>query len=76
MIVEEIKSKKTTRSLQGLINYMLDTEHNGEKLDYSHISNCYSVDTDMAVVEMDLIQRQNTRTKLDKTLHLVVSFPE
>ncbi|ENP7383821.1 relaxase/mobilization nuclease domain-containing protein [Vibrio parahaemolyticus] len=55
---------------------MLDTEHNGEKLDYSHISNCYSVDTDMAVVEMDLIQRQNTRTKLDKTLHLVVSFPE
>ncbi|TON54628.1 hypothetical protein CGH56_09995, partial [Vibrio parahaemolyticus] len=30
----------------------------------------------MAVVEMDLIQRQNTRTKLDKTLHLVVSFPE
>ncbi|MCQ9090983.1 TraI/MobA(P) family conjugative relaxase [Vibrio alginolyticus] len=76
MIVEEIKSKKTTRSLQGLINYMLDTEHNGDKLDYSHISNCYSVDTDMAVVEMDLIQRQNTRTKLDKTLHLVVSFPE
>ncbi|ELB2105039.1 relaxase/mobilization nuclease domain-containing protein [Vibrio parahaemolyticus] len=76
MIVEEIKSKKTTRSLQGLINYMLDTEHNGEKLDYSHISNCYSIDTDMAVVEMDLIQRQNTRTKLDKTLHLVVSFPE
>ena len=75
MIVEEIKSPKTTRSLQNLINYMLDTEHNGEKLDYSHISNCYSVDTDMAVVEMDLIQRQNTRTKLDKTLHLVVSFP-
>ncbi|MFM2625752.1 TraI/MobA(P) family conjugative relaxase [Vibrio owensii] len=55
---------------------MFDTEHNGEKVDYSKISNCYSVDVDMATFEMDLIQRQNTRTKLDKTMHLVVSFPE
>ena len=76
MIIKEIKSPKTTRSLHGLINYMFDTEHHGEKVDYSNISNCYSVDVDMATFEMDLIQRQNTRTKLDKTMHLVVSFPE
>lgn len=76
MIIKEIKSTKSTRSVQGLIKYMLDTEHDGEKVDFSRITNCYSDDVALATVEMNLVQDKNTRTKLDKTMHLVISFPE
>lgn len=75
MIAKEIKSVKATRSLKGLIRYMLDTEHEGEKVDHTKITHCYSDDIDLAMVEMNLVQEVNTRTKLDKTMHLVVSFP-
>ncbi|EPT9251241.1 TraI/MobA(P) family conjugative relaxase [Photobacterium damselae] len=76
MIVEEIKSKKVTRSLNSLVDYMCDTQNDGSKVDYISISNCINDDVDLALVEMNLIQGMNTRTKLDKTMHLVVSFPD
>ncbi|MFJ3459422.1 TraI/MobA(P) family conjugative relaxase [Scandinavium goeteborgense] len=76
MIVKEIKSSNATRSVQGLVKYMLDTEHDGEKVDFSNITNCYSDDVSLATVEINLVQDKNTRTKLDKTMHLVISFPE
>ena len=75
MIVKEIKSTKYTRSLKGLLKYMQDTSNNGEKVDFSKMSNCVSDDIVLAEVEMAITQDKNTRTKLDKTMHLVVSFP-
>ncbi|MEZ2604991.1 TraI/MobA(P) family conjugative relaxase [Kluyvera intermedia] len=76
MIIKEIKSGKATRSVKGLIKYMFDTEHDGEKVDFAQITNCYSDDINLAVVEMNITQDKNTRTRLDKTMHLVISFPE
>lgn len=76
MIIKEIKSKKSTRSLNNLVSYMLDTQNDGSKVDYVSISNCINDDVDLALVEMNLIQGMNNRTKLDKTMHLVISFPE
>lgn len=75
MVVKEIKSTKSTRSLKGLLKYMQDVSHNGEKVDFSKIYNCISDDVELAEVEMQVTQDKNTRTKLDKTMHLVISFP-
>ena len=76
MIIKEIKSKKSTRSLNNLVSYMLDTQNDGSKVDYISISNCINDDIDFALIEMNLIQGMNNRTKLDKTMHFVISFPE
>lgn len=76
MIIKEIKSKKATRSVKGLVKYMFDTEHDGEKVDFAQVTNCYSDDVSLAVAEMNITQNKNTRTRLDKTMHLVISFPE
>lgn len=76
MIIKEIKSGKATRSVNGLVKYMFDTEHDGEKVDFAQVTNCYSDDVSLAVAEMNITQNKNTRTRLDKTMHLVISFPE
>ncbi|MEJ5074840.1 TraI/MobA(P) family conjugative relaxase [Enterobacter ludwigii] len=76
MIVKEVKSTKASRSLKGLVKYMMDTEHEGEKVEFAQTANCYSSDISLALVEMNLVQDKNTRTRLDKTMHLVISFPE
>lgn len=81
MIVKEVvdkkhqgQSSKNKKSAKKLINYMLDTEHDGEKVDYFQVTNCLSDDVDLAMMEISISQENNTRTTLDKTMHLVISF--
>lgn len=59
-------------------DYVVDDKLNsdGEKLLWYRISNCYSDVPAMANAEVLSVQAENTRTTQDKTMHLVVSFPE
>jgi len=56
-------------------DYVLDTAHGGAKVGTVRITNCTSEDPAMAVAEIKATQARNTRSKTDKTYHLVISFP-
>ena len=56
--------------------YILDTEHDGEKVAWARVSNCETDDPGWAVKEILATQARNTRSRGDKNYHLVVSFPE
>ena len=56
--------------------YILDAEHEGEKVAWARVSNCVSDDPGWAVKEIIATQGRNTRSQRDKSYHLVVSFPE
>ncbi|SKC34209.1 hypothetical protein CZ809_03821 [Photobacterium piscicola] len=74
MIIKEVTSKKATNSLKGLVNYMNDTENGNEKVDFVSVTNCLDDDLELAVKSIEKSQNKNTRTKTNKTMHLVVSF--
>jgi Relaxase/Mobilisation nuclease domain/Large polyvalent protein-associated domain 7 len=56
--------------------YILDTQHEGEKVAWARAVNCGHDDPGWAVKAILSTQEQNTRSKSDKNYHLVVSFPE
>jgi hypothetical protein len=56
--------------------YILDTPHAGEKVAWARATNCGHDDPGWAVKHILSVQDQNTRSKSDKSYHLVVSFPE
>ena len=56
--------------------YILDTLHAGEKVAWARAANCGHDDPGWAVKHILSVQDQNTRSKSDKSYHLVVSFPE
>lgn len=56
--------------------YILDTAHQGEKVAWVRATNCHTDDPGWAVKEILATQAQNTRSRGDKSYHLVVSFPE
>ena len=56
--------------------YILDAEHEGEKVAWARVTNCVSTDPGWAVKEIAATQGRNTRSRRDKSYHLVVSFPE
>lgn len=65
-------------SFKQLAQYIGDSQNDGEKLIYSHFSNCLAEDgdTEMAIKEIEATQALNTRSKTDKTYHLIASFHE
>ena len=56
--------------------YILDASHAGEKVAWARATNCGHDDPGWAVKDILAVQAQNTRSKSDKSYHLVVSFPE
>lgn len=60
---------------QRTADYILDTSHGGEKVGGVRVSNCHAEDPAMAAVEIAAKQALNRRSKVDRTYHLVVSFP-
>ena len=56
--------------------YILDTSREGEKVAWARAVNCGHDDPGWAVKHILSTQAQNTRSKSDKSYHLVVSFPE
>jgi len=63
-------------SWQRLGAYILDADHSGEKVAWARVSKCASTDAGWAVKEIISTQARNTRSRRDKSYHLVVSFPE
>ena len=47
-----------------------------DEIEYSRVSNCGFDTIDLAVREIEATQARNTRSKIDKTCHLIVSFKE
>lgn len=56
-------------------NYILDTIHQGEKVGGVRVTNCLTQDPAHAAQEILHTQDKNTRSKADKTMHLVIAFP-
>src|SRR5271166_5759019 len=56
--------------------YILDTPHAGEKVAWARAVNCGHDDPGWAVKHILSTQARNTRSRSDKSYHLVVSFPE
>ena len=56
--------------------YILDTPHEGEKVAWARATNCGHDDPGWGVKHILSVQERNTRSKSDKSYHLVVSFPE
>lgn len=56
--------------------YVLDTSHAGDKVAWARATNCGHDDPGWAVKHILSVQERNTRSKSDKSYHLVVSFPE
>ena len=56
--------------------YILDENGQGEKVAWSRVTNCENTDPGWATKEILATQARNTRSRADKSYHLVVSFPE
>jgi hypothetical protein len=56
--------------------YILDADNAGEKVAWARARNCQTDDPGWAVKEILATQGRNTRSRADKSYHLVVSFPE
>ena len=76
MIVKHIPIRKMNKSsFSGLVRYITQAQDKNERVGDVRITNCISEQPAWAAIEAEMIQRQNTRSKLDKTYHLLVSFP-
>lgn len=56
--------------------YIVDLNGSGDKVLWSRLSNCEAEIPILAIAEIEATQAQNTRSKVDKTYHCVISFPE
>lgn len=63
------------RTWERTADYILDSAAHGEKVGHIRITNCHSIDPAEATQEIIAVQALNTRSRGDKTYHLVVSFP-
>jgi hypothetical protein len=64
-----------SNAVNNLTRYIMDEAHAGEKVAWSRVTNCATDDPRMAMLQIRNTQARNTRAT-NKTLHLVVSFPE
>jgi hypothetical protein len=73
--ITDAKSEDRSTAAERLTRYIMDEAHGGEKVAWSRVSNCATDDPRMAMLQIRNTQARNTRAN-NKTLHLVVSFPE
>nr|AAP82040.1 putative transfer protein [Stenotrophomonas maltophilia] len=73
--VVDAQGREDPRSWTNTAEYILATRSNGEKVGGMRVSNCHSTEPVAATLEILATQALNTRSKADKTYHLVFSFP-
>jgi hypothetical protein len=73
--ITDVKAEGRSTAAERLAAYVIDAAHDGEKVAWSRVSNCGSDDPRLALLQIKNCQARNTRAQ-NKTLHLVVSFPE
>lgn len=77
MISKEIKMNDVGKSsFDRLVDYITDHQGNELRVQDVKITNCNSTTLKDAVAEIQATQMVNQRTKLDKTLHLLLSFKQ
>lgn len=75
MIAKRSARRTDGKSSYGsLAKYICDEKHGGEKVEHSRITNCMSDDPELAIKEIEATQSLNTRSKADKSYHLILSF--
>ena len=75
MISKEIKMREPSKSsFKRLAEYITDTQGNDLRVQRVKVTNFESNDLSLAIQEALLTQSLNTRTKKDKTLHMIISF--
>lgn len=75
MIAKRAERRKDGKSSFSKLASYITRESKDEAIAFSSVSNCGFDDIDLAVKEIEATQERNTRSKADKTYHLVVSFP-
>jgi len=76
VIAKRVDNKKKTSSYKRCADYITDQLNDGAKAATVRINHCLTDTYDLAVKEVTATQAINTRTRNDKTYHLVISFPE
>ena len=77
MIAKRIPKKEGHSSFRHLAAYILDQKHGGQKLAAAWTTNTSLPDDfDLAIIETQATQELNTRSKIDKTYHLVISIAD
>jgi hypothetical protein len=75
MIVKHIPIRKLNKSsFSGLVRYITDTQGRNERVGAVRITNCQAEHPTCVVAEVEAIQRQNNRSLVDKTYHMLVAF--
>ena len=79
MIAKRAHRRKDSKSsFSTLIEYITRDGKAAQKdgIEYSRITHCGFETIDEAILEIEATQARNTRSKIDKTYHLIVSFKE
>ena len=75
MIVKHIPIRKLNNSsFSRLVHYITNTQGKNERVGDVRITHCHNEQPIWAAKEAEFIQRQNKRSLVDKTYHLLVSF--
>jgi hypothetical protein len=77
MIAKRIDMREASKSrATRLAKYVTDEFERAGRVAEVFIANCISDDVLLAAKEIEICQAKNTRTKDDKTYHLLLSFPD
>ena len=75
MIAKQVAMRSVRKSDFGdLVRYITESQGSAERVGYVAVTNCTSDNPVDAALEVRLTQQENTRSRADKTYHLVVSF--
>ncbi len=75
MIAKRVERKQHSSDYQRLADYILDRKAGGQKVRDAWSTNCQTPDDfDLAIKEVTSTQALNTRSRIDKSYHLVVSL--
>ncbi len=77
MIAKRIEFSNAHKSrFSKLVAYITNAQGKNERVGEIRITNCQAEHPDWAAKEVELVQSKNTRTRMDKTYHLLLSFRE
>lgn len=76
LYILDLKSPDDPRAFERITRYVVDKEGSGERVLAARVTNCADDDIEMALKDIELVQRMNTTSRSDKSYHLVISFRE
>lgn len=74
--VADLKGKRDPNSFDRLATYMAGEKGDSERVVGLRVTNCEGEDFRASIDEIEAVQARNTRSKADRSYHLVISFPE